>query len=85
MPFDPARAAPLRFLVFDFALTAHNIGPPPQPTLQAIGTDGAFAELPLKAGNSKQRIGPFLCKITGSTTQFEDAVAPFVRTGFSVF
>lgn len=55
MQFDPARAAPLRFLVFDFALTAPNIGPPGQHT----GTDGAFAELPLKAGNSKQRHRPF--------------------------
>jgi hypothetical protein len=73
MHFDPARAAPLRFLVLDCALTAHNIGPPGQPTLRAIGTHGPFAELPLKAGNSTQRIGPFLSKMNGSTTQFEES------------
>ena len=32
MQFDPVRAAPLKFLVFYFALTAHNIGPPGQQT-----------------------------------------------------
>ena len=61
--FDRARAAPLGFLVLDFALTTDNIGPPGQETCGATGTDGAFAELPLKAGNSKQRHRHFLRKI----------------------
>jgi hypothetical protein len=32
LQFDPARAAPLEFLVFAFALIAHNLGPPGQDT-----------------------------------------------------
>ena len=67
--FDPARAAPLKFLVFDFALTAHNIGPPGQQT----GTDGPFAELKLKAGNSKQRHrAPFSAKLLAQPTEYEN-------------
>jgi len=71
MQFDPVRAAPLKFLVFDFALTAHNIGPPGQETYGRPELMGPSLKLPLKAGNSKQRHRPFLCKITGSTTQFQ--------------
>jgi hypothetical protein len=56
-------------LVFDFALTAHNIGPPGQEIYRRPELMWVFAELPLKAGNSKQRHSPFLCKITGSSAE----------------
>jgi hypothetical protein len=55
--------APLKFLVFDFALTAHNIGPPGQETYRRPELMWVFAELPLKAGNSKQRHSPFPAKL----------------------
>ena len=45
--------APLKFLVFDFALTAPNIGPPGQETYRRPELMWVFAELPLKARRLK--------------------------------
>lgn len=69
MQFDPARAAPLKFLVFDFALTAHNISPPGQETYWRPEWMG-----PWRVGSPTRRLkampsGLFLGKITGSTDQ----------------
>ena len=73
MQFDLARAAPLQFLIFDLALTAHNIGPPGQPTYGRPKLMGPSLSCRSKPATQSNAIGPFLSKITGSTTQFEES------------
>jgi hypothetical protein len=70
MQFDPARAAPLKFLVFDFALTAHSIGPPGQQTYgrraELMGRSLSCRSKPATQSNA---VGPFFAKLLAQPAQ----------------
>ena len=63
MQFDPARAAALKFLVFDSALTAHNIGPPGQQTYGRPELRGPALSCCSKPATQSNAIDPFSAKL----------------------
>jgi hypothetical protein len=69
MEFDPARAGPFGSLVLDFALTAGNISPPGQETLNRW----ALGESPVKPATQTNAIEqPFPLNYRLSTAELEN-------------
>ena len=69
MRFDPARAAPLKFVVFAFALTAHDIGPPGQQTYWRPDLMGRSLSFRSKPATQSNAIGPFFAKLLAQPAQ----------------
>jgi hypothetical protein len=62
MQFDLARAAPRKFVVFDVALTAHNMGPPGQQTRGRPELMGPSLSCRAKPATPSNAVGPFFAK-----------------------